>query len=198
MEDQLYDCDRVKKLLMDNLIKARDKMKLFAGHQSTERSFEIGDRVLLKLQPYRQSTARGSMSHKLSSKYYGLYTILEKIGSVTYRLQLPPEAKIHDIFHVSQLKRNEGMAVQIQCDPPSFWEVKAKEPESILERRMVKRGNCAVIEVLIKWKNEDVLDATCEDFQLMRKRFPGFNIMAKVKFRNGGMSGSNSKNLILR
>lgn len=86
VENQLYDRDQVKKLLMDNLIKARDRMKLFANRHHTESSFMVGDRVLLKLQPYMQRTTRGSMLQKLSSKYYGPYTILKKIGSVAYRL----------------------------------------------------------------------------------------------------------------
>lgn len=103
---------------------------------------------------------------------------------------MPPEAKIHDNFHVSQLKRYKGKLVQIQCDLPSFWEMKAKEPKSILERRMIKQGNCAVMQVLIKWKNEDVLDATWEDFQVMKEWFPGFNLAVEVESRKGGVSGS--------
>lgn len=76
VEDLLYDRDRVKKLLMDNLIKAGDIMKTFADRHRSERSFELGDKVLLKLQPYRQSTARGAMPHKLSSKYFGSYMVI--------------------------------------------------------------------------------------------------------------------------
>lgn len=65
VEDHLYDCDRIKKLLMDNLVKASERMKKFAYLRRTERSFEVGEKVLLKLQPYKQSTARGAMPHKL-------------------------------------------------------------------------------------------------------------------------------------
>lgn len=82
---------------------------------------------------------------------------------VTYRLQLLPATKIHNVFYVSQLKQYEGKAVQVQCDPPSFWEVRTKEPEAVLDRRMIKRGNQAITQVLIKWKEEDTMDATWEE-----------------------------------
>lgn len=104
-----------------------------------------------------------SSTQKLSSKYFNPYPILEKIGMVTYRLQLLPTAKIHDVFYVSQLKWYEGKAMQVQCDPPSFWKVRAKEPEAVLDRRMIKRGNQAITQVLIKWKEEDTMDATWEE-----------------------------------
>lgn len=45
VKDYLYDCDRVKKLLMDNLLKARDKMKAFEDGHRTERDFQVGDRL---------------------------------------------------------------------------------------------------------------------------------------------------------
>lgn len=71
---------------------------------------------------------------------------------------LPPMAKIHDVFHVSQLKRYEGKHVhQVQCDPPTFWELKAKEPATILERRMIKRGNCVVTQFLSNGRGRKTL-----------------------------------------
>lgn len=93
---------------MDNLIKAQDRMKTFADRRRSERNFEAEDVVLLKLQPYKQTTVREAMPRKHSSKYFGPHTIIKKIGKVGYRLQLPPTTKIHNIFHVSQLKRYEG------------------------------------------------------------------------------------------
>lgn len=149
LEDHLYDCDRVKKLLMDNLVKARERMKKFADLRRTERSFEVGDKVLLKLQPYRRSTARGAMPHKLSPKFFGPYIIMEEIGAVAYRLQLPPDARKHNVFHVSQLKKFEGKELRVQYDPPLFWKMKIKAPEIILDRRLITRRNRPVTQVLI-------------------------------------------------
>lgn len=119
VEDYLYNRDRVKKLLMDNLVKARDRMKSFAYRHRTERHFEVAERVLLKLQPYRQKTVRWALPQKMSSKYFSPYTILEKIGTIVCHLQLP-SAIIHDVFNVSQFKKYEGGSVQIQHVPPVF------------------------------------------------------------------------------
>lgn len=80
--------------------------------------------------------------------------------------------------------------MQIHSNPLSFWEFKPKEPESILERRMVKRGNKAVTQVLFKWKGKDREDATWEEFWAMKKRFPTFNLRVEVVLKRGGLSGS--------
>lgn len=56
----------------------------------TERELQLGDRVYLKLQPYRQVTVSNLRTTKLSPKYYGSYQIKRKIGDVAYELELPP------------------------------------------------------------------------------------------------------------
>lgn len=76
--------------------------------------------VLLKVQPYKQLSLKSAMLQKLASKYYGPYLVTEKIGKIAYRLQLPPAAKIHDVFHVSLLKRYESNQHSICHDPPTF------------------------------------------------------------------------------
>lgn len=164
-------------------------MKLFADKHRMERSFEVGDSVLLKIQPYKQTTARGYMPQKLASMYFGPYTVVEKIGKVAYKLSLPPHAKINDVFHISQLKKYKGQHVNIQSDTPMFWEIQPKMPEKILERRMIKRGNRAITQVLIKWLGEDRADATWEDFLVIKQKFPDFNLVAEIVLEDGGVSG---------
>lgn len=128
--------------LKENLELAQKRMKHFADKNRTKRTFEIGDMVYLKLQPYRQTAfgIRGSL--KLRSKYYGTFKITQKVGKVAYKLQLPDEAQIHPVFHVSQLKRHLGthavpMANLLAIGPDG--QVKT-EPVAVLQRRMVPRG----------------------------------------------------------
>lgn len=94
--------------LKDNLAQAQSRMKKYADKQRSERSFSVGDMVYLKLQPYRLTAFGILNSLKLISKYYGPFRILEKIGSLAYKLQLPSTVSIHPVFHVSQLKKHYG------------------------------------------------------------------------------------------
>ncbi|KAK6918290.1 Integrase zinc-binding domain [Dillenia turbinata] len=70
-----------------------------------ELRFEVGDRVYLKLQPYRQHSLSGDRRHKLSARYFGPYKIIEPIEPVAYRLLLPEGSKVHPVVHVSLIKK---------------------------------------------------------------------------------------------
>ena len=74
--------------------------------------FKVGDEVYLKLRPYRQHSLARNKCEKLAPKFYGPYKIIEKIGEVVYRLMLPPEAVIHNVFHISQLKLKLGSSMK--------------------------------------------------------------------------------------
>jgi hypothetical protein len=67
--------------------------------------FEVGDHIYLRVSPMK-GMKRFRVNKKLAPRYIGPFSILEKCGSVAYKLDLPPSlAGVHDIFHVSQLKK---------------------------------------------------------------------------------------------
>jgi hypothetical protein len=68
----------------------------------------VGNIVYLKLQPYVQSSLVRRSSNKLCFRFFGPLKIIEKLGSVAYKLELPPGVAIHPVFHVSQLKLSPG------------------------------------------------------------------------------------------
>lgn len=91
-------------MLNFNLKATQDRMKVYAERKMNDKEFEVGDWVYVKLQPYRQLTIRVNKQHKLFAKFYGPFQALEKIGTLAYKLELPPTALVHLVFHVSQLK----------------------------------------------------------------------------------------------
>lgn len=84
-----------------NLARAQNRMKLLADKKCTDFHFAMGDKVLLKLQPYTQSSVANRPYPKLAKKYFGPYTVLAQVGNVAYKLDLPDGAQIHDVFHIS-------------------------------------------------------------------------------------------------
>jgi len=79
-------------------------MKVQADKGRSERQFEVGSLVYLKLQPYIQTSVAPWSNQKLAFRFYGPFKILKRIGKVAYHLDLPESCKIHPVVHVSQLK----------------------------------------------------------------------------------------------
>jgi hypothetical protein len=98
----------MQELIHQHLLRAQDRMKRQADKGRSERVFSVGDKVFLKLQPYVQSSLMRRANHKLSFRFFGPYKILQRLGLVAYRLELPPSSSIHMVFHVSQLKLSLG------------------------------------------------------------------------------------------
>lgn len=125
-------------------------MKIYADSKRSERVFQVGDKVLLKLQPYAQKTVVNRPFPKLAYKYFGPYTVLEKIGQVAYCLELPPSSQIHNVFHVSQIKdyRADYSPVFTELPTTPALDTEETEPEKILDRCLVKRGSSALPQVV--------------------------------------------------
>jgi len=80
----------------------------------SEREFEVGDWVFIKIQPYKQLSLKKQGKNKLAPKFYGLYHINKKISQVAYGLDLPNNNRIHNVFNVSCLKRVLGKQQKAQ------------------------------------------------------------------------------------
>lgn len=151
MNEMLNNRQEVLRQLKENLRKSQERMKLYADSHRTERQFKAGDWVYLKIQPYRQVTIAGMKNQKLNPKFFGPYEIIEKIGAVAYRLNLPPESSIHPVFHVSQLK---ARVRDYQAVSPTIPVIGSHppfpiQPLAILARRMAKKRNAVETQVLI-------------------------------------------------
>lgn len=131
VDDMLKDREETFQVIRKKLLKAQAAMKLFADYKRREATYQVGDWVLLKLRPRRQGSAKGSSAKegKLAKRFYGPFKVLERIGSVAYRLQLPQTARIHPVFHCLVLKRFHGS--------PSEQETSVQLPTSFLQDQPV-------------------------------------------------------------
>ena len=127
--------------------------------------------VFLKLQPYVQASLAPRAHQKLSFRYFGPYKVLEKIGDVAYKLDLPESSSVHPVFHVSLLKAAPSTKYTISVDPPELAEG-LQVPEAVLQRRLHPRRTGAVVQFLIKWSGLDAELATWEDAEAIQQRFP--------------------------
>ena len=96
----------------------QNQQKLYADRGRVERQFEVGDLVYLRFQPYRQSSLKQKGVEKLNPRFYGPYRVIRRIRQVAYELELPQGSKIHNIFHVSCLKKALGQQVTVINELP--------------------------------------------------------------------------------
>ncbi|WVZ87909.1 hypothetical protein U9M48_034484 [Paspalum notatum var. saurae] len=92
-------CRRASEVYTENLKRARSRQKSYSDRRRRPLVFEEGDHVYLRVSPMKGV-------HRFGHRGVGPFKISEKCGPVAYRLELPPRlAAVHDIFHVSQLKK---------------------------------------------------------------------------------------------
>jgi hypothetical protein len=91
-------------------------------------SFQVGEKVLLST-AYLSLVHTRSQSAKLAPRYIGLFEVVQQVSPVSYRLKLPFHLRIHDVFHVSLLRKcNDG----IEFGRPEHWTVPAPDYQSEL------------------------------------------------------------------
>jgi hypothetical protein len=97
MEDQMIK-------IKQNLKFSQDRQKSYADKNRTHRKFKVGDHVFLKVKANRSSLNLGSYA-KLTARFCGPFEILERIGPVAYMIGLPAFMFVHNVFHVSLIKK---------------------------------------------------------------------------------------------
>lgn len=145
VQSWLQDRAKYQEMLHQQLLRAQQRMTHQANKHRSERQFEVGDMVYLKLQPYAQMTVAKRTCQKLSFRYFGPYKVLARIGAVAYRLELPPDSQIHPVVHVSLLKKviKPGMWVGSEL-PDSSTDADVVDPVEILQHRLIKRGKSVI------------------------------------------------------
>jgi hypothetical protein len=141
----------------DNLRIAQSHQKSYADKIRRELTFAVGDRVYLKVSPLR-GTKRFLVKGKLAPRYVGPYEITKRIGSLAYQLTLPETmARVHPVFHVSQLKKSEKAveAKQVRIELLDLQDTLeyAEYPEKILDRAVKESRRATIPFCKVLWSN---------------------------------------------
>ncbi|KAJ0490310.1 putative nucleotidyltransferase, Ribonuclease H [Helianthus annuus] len=142
VDDYLRDRDELLRQLRANLATTQNRMKVLADRKRRELELVEGDLVYIKLQPYRQTSVATRVSNKLSPRYFGPYRILQRVGPVAYKVELPPGSQIHDVFHVSLLRKCVGLVTESSTTVTDEVGLVSPQPqpECVLDERVVRKG----------------------------------------------------------
>ncbi|GKA54535.1 hypothetical protein Tco_0753484 [Tanacetum coccineum] len=135
---------------------AQDRQKSYADRKRKPMEFEVGDRVMLKVSPWK-GVVRFGKRGKLNPRYVGPFKVLAKVGKVAYRLELPQElSRVHHTFHVSNLKKcyaDEPLVMPLEGihvdDKLQFVE----EPVEIMEREIKRLKRSRIPLVKVRWNS---------------------------------------------
>lgn len=159
----------------ERLKAARDRQKSYADNRRKPLEFQVGDKVLLKVSPWK-GVVRFIKRGKLSPRYIGPFEIIRRIGPVAYQLQLPEEmVGIHDIFHVSNLKKclaDELLVVSLK-DIEVNEQLKFVERALQIEDRKIKNlKHKRLVLVKAKWDSKRGPEYTWELESEMQRKYP--------------------------
>lgn len=155
-------------------------MRSQANSHRQNRSFKEGDWVWLRLQPYCQVSMRGRHSPKLSKRFFGPYKITKVLGPVAYEILLPPDAKIHPVFHISKLKPFRGIPpANTPALAPSINGTRVTlQPLQFLGSHCLHTTAGTRKQILVHWEGLPATEATREDYEDLLKSYP--NLEDKV------------------
>jgi hypothetical protein len=142
-----------------------------ATHRALE--FAVGDWVWPRLLHRPTQSLAPRSRGKLRPKYAGPYQVLERVGTVAYRLQLSEGTRLHDVFHVGVLKPFHGTPpAAIRALPPLRHGPPLQRPERVLRSSI----RCGVWHVLVQWADMPASEATWEPVEEFHVAHPSFQL----------------------
>jgi hypothetical protein len=130
-----------------------------------EREFCVDDLVYLKVQPYVQMSLVPQICQKLSYRFFGPYMILQRIGPIAKKLELPSHARIHNVVHESQLNKHIPPNTSVSTGIVVIHPDTSLIPVGCLQHRLIRKGGSMSCQVLVRWHGLPPSLATWESFE---------------------------------
>jgi hypothetical protein len=175
--DLVEEAEATIHCIQDNLKATKSCQETYANKRRRLLEFEVGNHVYLRVSPMK-GVKRFGVKGKLKPRYIGPFPILEKCGSVAYKLDLPASlAGVHDIFHMSQLKMCLKAPVDIVLPEVTPLEANLSYPEhpiKVLDLKDHVMRRKAIKFFKIQWSNHSKVEATWESQDFLCSRHPDF------------------------
>nr|GEW26901.1 putative reverse transcriptase domain-containing protein [Tanacetum cinerariifolium] len=162
-------------LIKQRMQAAQDRQKNYADRKQKPMEIKIGDRVMLKVSPWK-GVVRFGKQRKLNLRYVRPFKVLAKVGKVAYKLELPQElSRVHHTFHVLNLKKcysDEPLVMPLEGvhidDTLQFVE----EPVEMMEREIKRLKQSRIPLVKVRWNSRRGPEFTWEREDSFKKKYP--------------------------
>nr|GEZ15524.1 putative reverse transcriptase domain-containing protein [Tanacetum cinerariifolium] len=162
-------------LIKQRIQVVQDRQKSYADRKRNPMEFEVEDRVMLKVSPWK-GVVRFIKRGKLNPRYIGPFKVLANVGDIAYRLELPQElSRVHHTFHVSNLKKcyaDEPLAMPLEGvyidDTLQFVE----EPVEIMEQEIKRLKRSRIPLVKVRWNSRRGPESTWEHEYSFKQKYP--------------------------
>ncbi|GJW51958.1 putative reverse transcriptase domain-containing protein [Tanacetum coccineum] len=154
---------------------ARDRQKSYTDVRRKRLEFQVGDRVMLKVSPWK-GVIRFGKQRKLNPRYIGPFKVLAKVGTVSYRLELPQQlSRVHSTFYVSNLNKclsEEPLAIpldELHIDDKLHF---VEELVEIMDREVKQLKQSRILIIKVQWNSRRGLEFTWEHEGQFQKKYP--------------------------